>query len=315
MSADNNDRLFQEALDLVIRLQNDPDNALALDLARAWRARGPEHEAAWDEAVEIHGLAGKVITGRRKSEKRAQGKVTRRAALLGGGAAAVAGALWLPGAVTRARADFVTGTAEIRDEILPDGSRATLGPDSALALDFGPRRRRAEILAGMAYFDVAPDSERAFEARAGDLTVTAVEAAFDLGMDAGWRSVSVGRGSVRLGAGGTALAQGEELAAGHWLTLDEDGLNAGRGEREPGQIASWREARIVADEENVGALVARIARWQKGRVLIADPWLGARRISGVYDLSDPVAALEAVVLPYGGKVRQLSPWLTVISAI
>src|SRR5690606_37896477 len=120
-------------------------------------------------------------------------------------------------------ADFVTGTAEIRDEILPDGSRATLGPDSALALDFGPRRRRAEILAGMAYFDVVPDSERVFEARAGDLNVTAAEAAFDLGMDAGWRLVSVARGSVQLGAGGTALAQGEELAAGHWLTLKKTG--------------------------------------------------------------------------------------------
>jgi transmembrane sensor len=35
----------------------------------------------------------------------------------------------------------------------------------------------------------------------------------------------------------------------------------------------------------------------------------------VFDLNQPIAALEAVVEPYGGKVRQISPWLTVISSI
>jgi len=309
------DRLFEEALDLVIRLQNDPDNPVALDLARNWCARGPQYRTAWEEAAEIHGLAGKVITRRRNRERRARTAVTRRAAMLGGGAALIAGALYAPGVLLRARADFTTRTAEIRAEALPDGSRATLGPDSAIAVHFGPDERRVELIAGMAFFDVAPETARPFRASAGDLTVTAVGTAFDLSLDAGWRSVSVDRGAVGLSAGGTALRPGEQLAAGNWLTLDAEGVNAERGAREADQIAAWRAARIVAERESVAAVVARIARWQPGRVVIADPSLAERRISGVFDLSQPLAALEAVVLPHGGRIRSLPPWLTVISTI
>ena len=156
---------------------------------------------------------------------------------------------------------------------------------------------------------------RPFRVQAADLSVNAPDAAFDISLDAGWRSVSVERGAVELSAGGTALAGGERLVAGNWLTLDEPGLNAERGARKPEEIASWRAARIVVEQESVAALVAKIARWQAGRVLIADATLGQRRVSGVYDLSNPASALEAVVLPYGGRVRQISPWLTVISAI
>jgi transmembrane sensor len=62
-------------------------------------------------------------------------------------------------------------------------------------------------------------------------------------------------------------------------------------------------------------VVAQIARWHRGRVLIADPGLAAAPVSGLFDLNDPDAALEAVVKPYGGKVRHISPWLTVLSGI
>ena len=118
-----------------------------------------------------------------------------------------------------------------------------------------------------------------------------------------------------MAANGTALASGEKLAAGGWLTLDEPGLNAERGTRATGEIASWRDARIVAEQDSVAALVARIARWHSGHVIIADPSLGERRISGVFDAAYPVAALEAAVMPYGAVVRQISPWLTVISPV
>ena len=88
-----------------------------------------------------------------------------------------------------------------------------------------------------------------------------------------------------------------------------------RGKRDASQIAAWRDGMIVAERETVSAVVAKIARWHRGRIMIAGPNFGSRRISGVFDLHDPVAALEAVVHPHGGKVRQISPWLTVVSPI
>jgi len=72
---------------------------------------------------------------------------------------------------------------------------------------------------------------------------------------------------------------------------------------------------IVAEKESVSALVAKISRWQPGSVVIADPYLGSRVVSGVFDLSDPLRAIDAVVRPFGAKVRKIAPFMTVISPV
>ncbi|NDW07619.1 FecR family protein [Jiella pacifica] len=312
----NDDRLFEEAFDLVIRLQSDPANPVAGDLVKRWRARGPEYEAAWAEAAEIHGMAGKVLEDRRGAGPK-EG-ISRRGFVLGGAgiaAALGAGALFGPGLVLRARADHITSTGEIRDIALSDGTKISLGPDSAMRSEISPAMRRVELLAGMAFFDVAASPDRPFQAVAGNLTATALRTAFDVSRDADRLALSVQRGSVEARMPDSPLAFGERLSAGDWLSLDGPGGALERGRRDPSQIASWREGVIVAERETVASLVARIARWQPGRVLIADPALGARQTSGVFDLANPIAAFEAVVQPHGGKVRQISRWLTVISPI
>jgi transmembrane sensor len=35
----------------------------------------------------------------------------------------------------------------------------------------------------------------------------------------------------------------------------------------------------------------------------------------VFDSRDPITALEAVVHPHGGRVRRITPWLTVVAPI
>lgn len=42
-----NDRLIKEALDLIIRVHQDPDNPVTRELVTRWSARSPQHEAAW----------------------------------------------------------------------------------------------------------------------------------------------------------------------------------------------------------------------------------------------------------------------------
>ncbi len=63
----HDDKLFEEALDLIIRVQGDPSNPVARELVQRWRARSAEHEAAWAEVAEIHGMAGQVLEDRRKA--------------------------------------------------------------------------------------------------------------------------------------------------------------------------------------------------------------------------------------------------------
>lgn len=306
-------KLFVEALDLCIHLQNDPANPIVRELVQRWRALDPAREAVWAEVVEIHGMAGKVITDRHRAI-RARAATTRRNVMLGaaGLVAAGLGAALGPRAVTRLRADQVTATGEIRDVQLADGTMAMLGPDSAMRSDFTADRRRVELLSGMAYFAVTKDADRPFQGIVGDLSATVLGTAFEIGGDAGYLTVAVERGEIEIAI---PRVTAERLGAGAWLAWDSETGRIARGERNPGQVAAWRSGIIIADGEPLSSVIARIYRWQTGRVVIAEPDFGARPVSGVFDVRNPILALEAVLQPHGGKLHRISPWLSVVSTI
>ena len=314
-------RLFREAADLAIRLQNDPANPVSVQMARAWADRSPDHMAAWARVAEIHGMTGKILADQRKAG--ATGRLSRRSFVVGGmvGLGTVgAGSLMLPDALMRLRADHFTQTAEIRRVELPDSSVMTLGPDSAVAVSYSDTRRTISLLAGMAYFEVANDRLRPFSTVAGPVTAVALGTAFDMSSDAGFVTVSVEHGVVETrapdeGAGGAGQNARERLEAGQWITFAPSQGPAIRGSRDLLQIAAWRGGMIVAEQETVSAMVARISRWIPGRVVVADPSLGRRVVSGVFDLRDPMRALEAVARPFGAKVRGIGSVMTVISSI
>lgn len=310
-------RLFREAAELAIRFQNDPANPVSVAMVRAWVARSPRHAAAWARVAEIHGMTGKILTEQRKAAEGFQ--PSRRGVLLGlagfGAVAAAGGSLLLPGMLLDAKADFVTSTAEIRRIELPDGSVVTMGPDSAIGVGYTDTSRTVELLQGMSYFEAASDPSRPFSVQAAGVTASAVGTAFDVSVDAGFISVSVGQGVVEAKAPDSELAAGERLVAGSWITLDPSIRSVARGTRETGEIAAWRGRLIVAERETVAAMVAKISRWFPGRVIIADPWLASRVVSGVFDLGDPVRALDAVVRPFGAKVRGIGSMALVISPV
>lgn len=308
------DRLFDDAVDHMIRLQNEPSNPVAIERAQGWRLRSPAHEAAWQEAGEIYGMTGKVLGDlRRKGQGAAP--LSRRKLVVGGlvavGAAAAAG----PDLVVRAQADHLTSTAEIRRFVLSDGSAVTLGPESAITFDITDRVRRAELLRGMGYFEVANDPVRSFEVVSSNVLSAGAGPAFDVSVDDDFVNVGVDHGVMGVRFRAAPDNEIVSLLDGQWVRLDEERRSVVRGQRGNGQIAAWRQGMMFADDEPIGAVVAKIARWQPGRVVLANPALARASISGTFDLSNPVAALRAVVHPYGGKVRQISRYLTVISSV
>lgn len=310
-------RLVDEAIDLAIRLQNDPDNPVAVEMVQSWRARSDAHERLWTRMARIDGAVGRVLTDRRRSERRESLGLTRRNFMVGavGIGAAGAGYAFVPDLMTRIRADHVTAKGEIQRIVLDDGSHVTLGPGSALAARVTAQDRQAELMAGMAFFEAAPDPQRPFTIATGVLTATAVGAACDVSSDAGFITIAVESGTVdlRLPARGGETAM--RVDAGEWLTFDASSGKTERGRMEARQVASWRNGFIAAESEPVAALVARIGRWVPGRVMMADSSIGSQRVSGFFDLSDPVRALEAVASPAKARVRRVSNFLTVISAI
>lgn len=316
--ANSDDRLLDEAIDLMIRFQNDPDNPVTMELIRAWRGRGEQHENVWKRVSTVHGASGKILNEKRRIERQDSLSLSRRKLMIGWFTAFAAGGAvwsWGPRMLVRARADYITAKSEIRKIALPDGSTATLGPESAIALDFQSDRRNIALLEGMSFFEVASDAKRQFCVECGNLATTALGAAFEMSHDAGLLTVSVDHGLVDVRASGSVLQTGEELGENQWITFDPSSGSVDRGQRASGQVAAWRDNLIIAEKEAVSALVARIGRWIPGKIIIADPSIGGWRVSGIFDLSDPIRALQAAVLPAGARVRHISSLVTLISPI
>jgi len=51
----------------------------------------------------------------------------------------------------------------------------------------------------------------------------------------------------------------------------------------------------------------------RGAILVTDGVLAAERVTGLYDLGDPAQTLRAIAMTHGATVRQISPWLLILS--
>ncbi|MFT4013219.1 MAG: FecR domain-containing protein [Paracoccus sp. (in: a-proteobacteria)] len=309
MPTPSDDNLFDAAVTHAIRLQANPRNAAALEALAAWRARSPAHEKAWAEIAEIHGMTGSLLA-RRPGEN----GLSRRKALglgaVGLGLAAGAGLVG-PGMFLAAKADHLTSTAEISDITLADGSRISLGPDSAITVDIQPDRREVLLLSGMIWCAVAPGTP-ALQFRCGRARIESAAGELSLSHERGRLSLALDRGQARILTGADA---GTELTAGDWLELEESGRIIRKVGLTASEASGWRDGLIVVEAEPLSAVVARIARWLPGRVVIADPGLGAKLVSGVFDMDRPRDALLAAVSPHGAGLYRISPWLVVITAL
>jgi transmembrane sensor len=314
---DENEELWNEAMALLLRWQARPKDAKLKSEIVAFCAQSQVHHDAWDRAKRLYRLTGEATGAETPDQKRKKSRrVTRRKVLTGIGAVVVgAGVVECPGLWRRFRADIVTEVGNIEERRLPDGSRVTLGPDTVLNIAFSPAARSVTLLEGMALFEIAHDQNRPFQAATSGLVATAEAGmSFEIRQNGGRGLVGVDKGQVVVEADDGA-GQAEVLSAGEWL-VKESGVKGGRtGYRDPGQIAAWRQRQLIAEQDRIDAIVAEIARWQSSRVVIAQASLADSRVSGLYDLRDPHAALEAVVEPYGGRAREITPWLTVLSTI
>jgi transmembrane sensor len=86
----------------------------------------------------------------------------------------------VPAILIRIQADYVTTTGENRLVSLADGSKITLGADSAIASRFTDDVRRIILLSGEAFFEAAPDSSRPFVVESGGVDVTVFGTEFNV---------------------------------------------------------------------------------------------------------------------------------------
>lgn len=295
-----------EAVDWFVRLDAGAFGQSELAAFRAWLARDPANEAAFDEICDLWGglepLRRAVAVPpppRRKRRRLIAGAALAAAAILAFSAFDDLSMFW--------RADYWTGT-EALSVTLSDGSGVELDARAAIALDFSGGTRRVTLLRGEAYFNVARDSTRAFSVEAAGGTTTARGTAFDIGTQEARTDVTVTEHKVSVTLGGEAI----EVAAG-----EQTAYSPGFGALAPYRIdadavTAWRRGQLVFHDKPLGDVIASLARRRRGYVMVLGEALRRRRVSGVISTADPLAAIRTIALSLGLRTFALTPYLVLV---
>lgn len=321
---ESEDQVWMEAFDWVVELDRAPHDPAIRAGFQAWLARQERHATIFDEVRKVWAAAPHLSPALGPQWQQHSGSnvtmmsprrpaVSRRQWLAGAAAAGIAAAL-VAGSLIDFQADHATGTGERKDVALADGSEIQLDTDSAIRIAFGPHRREIVLLRGRAFFAVAKDPQRPFTVTAGSAQARALGTRFDVRRDDSQVAVAVEEGLVAVTLDGHNLLQRAALSGGEALVVNLSSGVAHETRMPPETMAAWREDRLVVDGWCVADVLDELGRYHRGIILLRDAALGARLVSGVYDLRRPIEALHAVAEAQGGHVTEISPWFLVISA-
>ncbi len=208
-------------------------------------------------------------------------------------------------------ADHSTGVAELREVILPDGSFASLDASSAIAVDYEGTDRRITLLAGEAFFQVTRDAQRPFSVAAGNVSVVVTGTAFSVRKTASTVDVAVQSGIVEVLQEGKRA--GEPLGLGDRLVVDRADKAVHRERIAPESVAAWRQRKLVVVDTSFGDIVEVLERYLPGAIVVGDRALNRQRITGVFDLTQPVESLKTLAASQKASVTEVTPYLVVVS--
>ncbi|CAG1005405.1 Protein FecR [Myxococcaceae bacterium] len=207
-------------------------------------------------------------------------------------AAALGMALWLPAALRFWASDYHTRWGERRELTLEDGSRVSLNTHSALSVEFSPERRAVKLLEGEAYFQVAHNPARPFTVATAHGVAKVTGTAFNVYAQGERMTVTVSEGRVKVYAEG-AENQAVNLTAGLQASGDANGIGAAV-RVDDRQATAWREDLLAFEMRPLASVVGELNRYFPGRIMVADPRLRGRVVSGAFDLSHPRDVLAAI---------------------
>lgn len=197
--------------------------------------------------------------------------------------------------------DYHTATGEQRRITLADGSEILLNTDSAVSVNYDQSIRRINLHHGQARFIVAADATRPYQVEAGELSVRALGTVFDVyrqandDIDVFVEEHAVAASLIRQedntgnNIPATRIKQGEQLRYGH----DSHKLDAARP-ADSELSNAWTQHQVIVDDRPLAELIAEIERYRPGKVFLRDNDLKTLRVSGLFSMADPDAALDKV---------------------
>ncbi|MBK3402701.1 FecR domain-containing protein [Methylorubrum populi] len=272
-----------------------------------WRNATPSNAEAWRrisgglQPFDI--LARSGLPRGTVSQIRGQMASRNRRAVLGG----LVGLIAVGGVGTTSLQRFVplqdllndryTRTAEHDRFELSDGSKVVLAPRSSINVSLQPNERRIEFVAGRMMLDVSERDPRPFVVDLGSIRLDASPGTFVLDRRDARLTVSGLKGSGILQGGGRQLnfRMNERLSY--------DGAGFVRSKIDSDAEASWTTGFAVFDDESVANIVELIRPYYAGFIRLS-PEVTERRVTGVFNLFEPIVALDTLARSIGLKMTQ-----------
>lgn len=282
-----------------------------------WLARDPRHsdavaelETAWAVVTrpraigrESQVLAQLELRARARRRQRQFGFAFGSLAL----AAAAAVAFLVPPrvpvpAAPAATAATAVATIQLRPDrqVLADGSVVELNAAAEIIVDFSPARRAVKLVRGEAHFAVAKDPGRPFVVSAGAVDVQAVGTEFSVGVAARQIEVLVTEGRVSVAHARPADATPDTpklppvlASAGARVTVAQAATHAAAPVLAPvtpavvAQAQAWRAQRVEFSGTPLAEAIRHFNQQNRIQLALADPALGALRVSGVFWMDNP----------------------------
>ncbi|MBX9400562.1 FecR domain-containing protein [Lysobacter sp. BMK333-48F3] len=272
-----------------------------------WQALAPLRAAFEAESVALPDAAGAIATAASGVALAPLVRRPRRRRIVAWGiatAACLVVAAAAPGLILSLRADYRSGPATAR-HVLADGSVLALDADSAVAVRYGDRERRIELLRGNVWVRVAHGDARPFRVDALGGSVRDIGTAFEVRRRDASVQAAVSEGLVEVSSGAGAPVR---VAAGQSVAYAENAPVSAPRAVAAADIAGWRRGELSFDAVPADQALRRIARYRRAPLWTLGSFERAPRISASLriDRSDEaIAAIAAIAERARLRVQRL----------
>lgn len=222
------------------------------------------------------------------------------------------GALALGGRPAYLLADLRSPTGQWHTHTLADGSRITLGSNSAVNVRFHADERHVELVRGDILVDVAKDARRPFIVDSEQAAIRALGTRFTVRRDDGATILSMLESKV--------LAQVPQhpavvVQAGQRTRITEDGVGPITAIDAVSVQEAWRTRQLVVDDQPLAEVLDELARHRPGQLHYDRAQIAGIRVAAVLPLDDTDKALQLLIDNFPQlRIRMLTRYLVMVDA-
>lgn len=197
---------------------------------------------------------------------------------------------------------FAAADGAVREVVLEDGTRLTLGGGTKVTVRYTGHDRVIELGQGALFANVHHDEERPFRIETDDAEIVDKGTSFEVVSKAAHVRVTVATGIVDFAQRGW-FRKPMRLAANQAAVLDRNGVNRS-ADVGPGDVAPWRGEWVEYKAKPLKEVVDDLQSLSPAPIEFAREELGAQPVSGRIRLTDPMGQLENLSVIQGFNIRK-----------